>query len=426
MPPAPSQDDISRTLGLDTTTRRMRGRRRWVIVGVLAAAALAAGWYLYVAAGDGSAPTYVTAAAQRGALDIRVTATGTLEPINDVEISSELSGIVRRVLVDYNDRVTAGQVLAELDTDKLEAQVSHDRATLAAAQAHAKEAEATQAQAAQDLRRYGQLVQTKAVSVQKYQEATATHDRAAAALDSARADVAIAEAQLRQSEINLTKASIRSPVDGVVLQRSVNPGQTVAATLQAPVLFTVAEDLSSMELQVDVDEADVGLVEAGQSSAFTVDAYPGRSFAATVTKVRFAPKTSSGVVTYTTHLSVDNSELLLRPGMTATAEIAVRTVADALLIPSEALRFAPPAAPVSESGGGLLSRLLPRPPVRATAPAAANSGTGNRRHVWVLREGSAVEIAVTTGLSDGQKTEIVGGDLQPGDSVIVDSTETGG
>ena len=421
MPPLP--EDIAGTLGLDAASRRTRGIRRWAVAGVLTGAALTAAWYLFFSGGDGDSPKYVTALAERGTLEVRVTATGTLEPINDVEISSELSGIVRRVLVDYNDRVSAGQVLAELDTDKLEAQMAHDRATLAAAQAHAKEAEATLAQAAQDLKRYGQLVETKAVSVQKYQEATATHDRAAAVLDSTRADVAIAEAQLRQSEINLTKASIRSPVDGVVLQRSVNPGQTVAATLQAPVLFTVAESLSTMELQVDVDEADVGLVEVGQTATFTVDAYPGRGFSAAVTKVRFAPKATAGVVTYTTHLSVDNRELLLRPGMTATAEISVRTVADALLIPSEALRFEPPAAQATEPAGSLLSRILPRPPVRATAPPRNDDGDGNERRVWALRNGAAVEVPVATGLSDGQMTEIVGGELQPGDAVIVDSEE---
>lgn len=423
MTTAPSQEDVSRSLGLDGAARRRRTLWRWLGGGLLAAVLAAAVWY-FLLAGEDETVRYVTVPAALGDLQVTVTATGTLEPTNDVDVSSELSGIVRTVLVDYNDAVKAGQVLAELDTVRLEAEVARARATLAASKARVKEAQASRGQARQDFDRYKQLVEKRTASQQKYEEAKAVFERAEAALESAAADVAIAEADLRLRETDLSKASIRSPVDGVVLSRNVDPGQTVAATLQAPVLFTLAEDLATMELQVDVDEADVGLVDVGQAATFTVDAYADRLFDAAVTKVRYAPTTTEGVVTYTTHLWVDNSALLLRPGMTATAEIAVRTVSAGLLIPNEALRFAPPQAE-AEAEGGVFSRLLPRPPGTANSQSDDAAGAANEKRIWVLREGQPVAVAVTVGLSDGESTEIVGGDLQKGDAVIVDTEAAG-
>lgn len=379
---APSHDEISQTLGLERARRWRSSAWRWLVAGLLALAVVLAGWFFLLGAGDRGAPRYVTAPIERGDLHVTVTATGTLEPTNEVEISSELSGIVRKVVVDYNDRVRSGQVLAELDTDKLQAEVAHARATLAAAKARVKEAQATLAEARQDFERYGQLAKRKVEPEQKFEQAKAAFERAAASLRSAKANVAVAEADLKLRETDIEKACICSPIDGVVLKRQVDPGQTVASTLQAPVLFTVAEDLTSMELRVDVDEADVSLVEKGQSARFTVDAYPDRAFAATVTKVRYAPETTAGVVTYKTHLSVDNRDLLLRPGMTATAEIPVKTVKDALLIPNEALRFVPPEPKVEEGGRGLLGSILPHRPASNATRRPEEAGTGRR--AWVL------------------------------------------
>jgi HlyD family secretion protein len=421
---APPRDDIARTLGIDAASRRKGARWRWVIAVALVLAALGAGWYVVFEAADGTAPRYLTAAVTRGDLDVTVTATGTLQPTNEVDISSELSGIVRKVLVDYNDQVRNGQVLAELDTDKLEAEVARARAALAASRARVKEAEASVIQAKNDFDRYSRLVEAKTASEQRFEEARATYDRAVASRESAQADVAVAEADLMLKEADLKKTCICAPIDGVVLSRDVEPGQTVAATLQAPVLFTLAENLTAMELQVDVDEADVGLVESGQSARFTVDAYPDRSFSATVTKVRFAPETTEGVVTYTTHLSVDNSELLLRPGMTATSEISVRHLKDALLIPNEALRFVPSEPEAQDEGGGLLRSILPRPTVRTTSRNPSEAGSGNQRRIWVLTGGEPVAIPVTIGLSDGRMTAIEAGDLQPGQDVIIDVEES--
>jgi HlyD family secretion protein len=420
----PSPDTIGETLGLDDAGRRKRAVGRWVLgVVVLLAVGAAGAAYLWLG-GDGGAPRYVTAAVERGDLAVTVTATGTLEPTNEVDVSSELSGIVRSVRVDHNDAVKQGQTLAELDTDKLKAQVALSEAELVAARARVKEATATVTQTKRDFDRYKPLAESSVVSAQKFDEAEAAYARANAGLESARADVAVAEANLQLRRTDLEKACICSPIDGVVLQRAVEPGQTVAATLQAPVLFTVAEDLTEMELQVDVDEADVSLVAAGQSAHFTVDAYPDRDFPATVTKVRYAPETTEGVVTYKAQLTADNGELLLRPGMTATAEIAVQTVRDAVLVPNEALRFTPPQTEAeSDDGGGFLRQLLPRPPHRTTTrqPAAA---TGNQRTLWVLRDGAPAAVAVTIGLSDGQRTAIVDGDLAPGQAVIIDTQDT--
>ncbi|MBX6322484.1 MAG: efflux RND transporter periplasmic adaptor subunit [Rhodospirillaceae bacterium] len=411
-------EDVAKILGTDRPARRRMLRWRWITAIVVAAAA-AAGWYVLSLALRGEAARYITVPVERGTLTVTVTATGTLAPVNDVEISSELSGIVRTVLVDFNDTVRAGQVLAELDTDKLRAEVAHARATLASAQAKVKEAEAALAQARADFERYRRLAETRAASEQRYQEAKATYDRTLAALDGARADVLVAQANLDLKETDLRKALIRSPIDGIVLDRRVDPGQTVAATLQAPVLFTVAETLTAMELQVVGDEADIGLVDVGQAAQFTVDSYPDRTFSGVVTKVRYAPRTVEGVVTYTAHIAVDNGELLLRPGMTATAEITVRTVRDAVLVPNEALRFTPPQPSAETGGGGLVDRILPRAPSRMRTRDVAERG--HERQVWGLEEGQPVAVTVEIGLSDGERTEVLRG-LDPGRPVIVDVT----
>ncbi|UCH75653.1 MAG: efflux RND transporter periplasmic adaptor subunit [Rhodospirillales bacterium] len=410
------QDDVGRTLGLADSSHRSRRIRLWAAVGLLVVAAGTAGVWLVLGRGTDGAATFITAPVERGGLVVTVTATGTLEPTTEVEVSSELSGMIRKVLVDNNDTVSAGQVLAELDTDKLEAQVTRARATLAAAAARVKEAEAALNEARRSFERNAELARKRVVSEHELDVARAAFERAEAALDSARADVEVARADLQLRETDLEKACICSPIDGVVLRRAVDPGQTVAATLQAPTLFTLAGDLAAMELRVDVDEADISLVAAGQDANFTVDAYPDRAFPARVTKVRFAPETTEGVVTYETSLAVDNAALLLRPGMTATAQITVKTVTDALLVPNEALRFSPPATEAEDSGG-LLRRLLPRPPRRRPS---ANEAEGRSRRVWVVEAGALRAIPVETGLSDGRMTEIRGGGVAAGMAVVTD------
>lgn len=367
-------------------------------------------------------PRYQTETAEVGTLVVKVSATGNLQPINQVEVGSELSGIVDKVFVDDNGRVKKGQVLAQLDLSKLRDAVAKSRASLVAAEAQVLQAQATAAEARAAMARYRQVSQLSGGKVPSRNEmdiAEATLKRAEAALTSAHASVAQARANLQSDETNLAKASIRSPINGVVLKRSVEPGQTVAASFQAPVLFTLAEDLSKMELQVDVDEADVGQVQVGQKAMFSVDAWPGRQYAAVITRVGYGSQKKEGVVSYLTVLEVGNNDLSLRPGMTGTAEITTLTREKALLVPNEALRFTPlaTAAPQKKSGS-VLRALMPRPPSQAPKTLAT---TGNDTpRVWVLQGGQHVPIEVRTGASNGRMTEIIGGSLTAGMQVITE------
>jgi len=243
--------------------------------------------------------------------------------------------------------------------------------------------------------------------------------RAKANVASARADVQQAIASLKSDQTNLNKASIRSPIDGIVLTRQVEPGQTVAASLQTPVLFTLAENLTQMELQVDVDEADVGKVEIGQSTYFTVDAWPSRRYPAEITRVGFGSQIKDNVVTYKTILQVSNDDMTLRPGMTATAEITTATRENVLRVPNSALRFTPASTGKVESPG-LVESLIPRPRAR-NDQKKSSTANGSTSQVWVLQNNIPVAVQVKTGLSDGRYTEIVAGDLQPGARVITES-----
>lgn len=413
--------------GNDAMDERV-GYRRWIAISVVGAVALLAGIALWIAHARGTSIHYITAPVTRGPLTVAVTATGTLQPINQVEIGSELSGTIKSVMVDYNDVVKVGQELARIDTTRLEAQVQQSRAALAAAEAKVVQAEATRVESDAQLRRLLRMSELTGGTIPSASDL----DSAKAALQRAKADRASAQAMVIQSratlqaqQTDLSKAVIRSPINGVVLQRSVEPGQTVAASLQAPVLFVLAENLQQLELHVDVDEADVSTVRAGQHATFTVDAFPDRKFAAQVSKVYFGPRTVSGVVTYETVLAVDNSSLALRPGMTATANIVVQHVADALRVPNAALRFAPATegtASSSSRSGGLLSRLTPRLPSRSDVHRAP---AGDTKRVWILRSNQPVSIDVRVGVSDGIDTEIVGGGLAPGTPLIVDSNTAG-
>jgi HlyD family secretion protein len=360
----------------------------------------------------------VTQPAARGDLTVLVTATGSVQPTNKVDVSSELSGVVRKVLVDYNSTVKIGDALAELDTDKLKATVESSRAKLASANAKIVEAQATVDEKQRDHERKKTLVARQATSQQDLDAAKAAYDRAIAALASTRADVGVAQSQLNLDETNLAKARITSPIDGIVLKRNVDPGQTVASSLQAPVLFTLAEDLKQMEIQVDVDEADVGSVADGQTASFSVDAYPDRRFPARIRMLRFGSEVVQGVVTYKAVLTVDNSHLLLRPGMTATATITVKQVKDVLMVPNAALRFTP-----NNNAGAdnrtLLQRLMPRGPTRRR-PSAQDAKSANRT-VWAMRNGQPAAVAVTVGATDGKMTEITSGELKAGERIIVDA-----
>jgi HlyD family secretion protein len=416
--------DISAILGSEQSARR---RSRYLLWVGFAAIILIAVFLVLRLSGDGNSQTvrYKTAEVKRGDLTVTVSATGTLEPVNQVEVGSEVSGSIRSVLVDFNDRVKKGQELAILDTDQLEARVNQAQAALALARAQVKQAEATVIETRNKLKRAKELSKSGMSSEEDRDSAQASYDRAVADLARTRAEVAQAEAALSAEQTTLAKATIRSPIDGIVLQRDVEPGQTVAASFQTPVLFTLAENLTQMELHVAVDEADVGQVRDDQNAVFTVDAYPDRNFQARITEIHYAPQTVEGVVTYETLLAVDNSDLSLRPGMTATADITVKQVNDALLVPNTALRFTPPVQQQESStrSGGLLGNLLPHPPRLEKTRIETNNA--KQQKVWILSEGQAVAVPVTTGATDGSMTEITSGDLKPGMMVITDTLNKG-
>ncbi|HMX15899.1 MAG TPA: efflux RND transporter periplasmic adaptor subunit, partial [Rhodocyclaceae bacterium] len=356
-------------------------------------------------------------------LMVTVSATGTLQPTTSIDVGSEQSGTLAAVLVQENDRVKRGQLLARLDLAKLEDAVTKSRAALAAAEATVAQARATVAEAKASLarmRQVSELSKGKVPSKTEMETAEAAMERAVANEASARASVQQAQAALKTDETNLSKGTIRSPVDGVVLSRKVEPGQTVVAAMTIPVLFTLAEDLTSMELQVKVDEADVSNVKLGQPAGFTVSAWPGRSFPATIRRVGLGSTITDNVVTYKTVLSVKNDDLALRPGMTATASIVTAQRENALLVPNAALRFTPPAKSDDAKGGSFVSSLMPRPPAEARRPAAASA---DNPQVWVLTDRGPQAIPVRSGVSNGRQTEIVGGDLKAGMAVITEYQE---
>ena len=417
--------DIAKTLGLDQQSKVASRLKPWLLWGGVALAVVLMA-LLWIGLKSTDQVQYQTQAVKRGSLTMTVSATGTLQPTNQVDVGSEISGTIKTVEADYNDQVARGQVLAKIDTTKLEAQVKQTAASTEAANARVQQTQATVAEAKAKLARLIQVQQAsdgKVPSKAEMDTAKANLDRAIADEANARAAFAQAEATLEAQRIDLAKAVIRSPIKGVVLKRAAEPGQTVAAAFQTPVLFTLAEDLTQMDLHVDVDEADVGKVRIGLTATFTVDAYPDRTFPARITQVRFGSKTVAGVVTYETVLKVDNTSLLLRPGMTGTANITVQKADDALLVSNAALRFTPPQAePKPATGGGLLGNLMPRPP--STAPKSAETAEDRQPHLWVLREGKLERVLLKTGITDGVMTEVKEGKLEPGMAVVVDVIET--
>ena len=436
--PATAAVDLQSLIGGGKPRRWWQRSTLWLGVAVLLAAG---GGLLYWQSHQraSAAPVYVTEEVRRGNLTLNVSANGTLQPTRAVTIGSELSGTVRNVLVDVNDKVKKGQVLVELDTAKLDAQVLRSRASLAAAQARLAQAAATTKEAQAGFGRLQEVARLsggKVPSAAELDSGRATLDRAHADEASARASVDDARAALSTDVTNLSKASIRSPINGVVLTRTVEPGNAVAASLQAVTLFTLAEDLTRLRLDVSVDEADVGSVKLDQKASFTVSAYPSRRYPAKVTRVSFGSTKTDNVVTYITWLEVDNSDLSLRPGMTAAATITSTERNDVLLVPNTALRFTPAVAAgaaaqpaSSSSGGGIMSQLMPRMPRSGTRRAGgtgdAADGAGRVRQVWVLKDGVAQAVNVQVGISDGRKTEVSGEGLAEGMAVITDQRSAG-
>jgi HlyD family secretion protein len=428
-PPVSKPVDIA-TL-LDEPTQRAWYTRPTIWVSLVLIISLVAGIKYWLSKrAENALPRYTTQEVTRGNLTLTVTANGTIQPTRSINIGSELSGTVRKVNVDVNDVIKKGQVLVELDTSKLSDQVLRSKASLTAAIAKVAQTEATIKETASSLQRLEEvslLSGGKVPSKSELDTARAVYARAVADDHSAKAGVNDARAALSTDQINLTKASIVAPSDGVVLTRAVDPGNAVAASLQAVTLFTMAEDLTKLRLWVYVDEADVGSVKLGQDATFTVSAYPTRKFPAHITRVGFGSTITDNVVTYLTYLDVDNADLSLRPGMTATATIKAKEVNDVLLVPNTALRFTPTSTDSDKSQSadkkGLATSLIPSMPrSNQRKSAAGRANVALAKQVWVLpKDGSAaIAVAVKPGISDGHMTEIVSGDLKVGMQVITD------
>ncbi len=398
--------------------------RRPTVWGGLALVLLLAGgaWWWQSNRAAHAAPSYSTQVVARGDLTLTVTANGTIQPTRSINIGSELSGTVLQVNVDVNDQVKKGQVLVVLDTAKLRDQTLRSGAAVSAAQAKMAQTTATIQEARAALGRLEEVARLSGGKVPSRSEldaGRATLARAVADDASARAGVNDAQAAQSTDRINLSKASITAPAEGVVLTRTVDPGNAVAASLQAVTLFTLAEDLRRLRLWVYVDEADVSAVKVGQEASFTVSAYLSRPFPARVTRVGFGSTITDNVVTYLTYLDVDNADLSLRPGMTATAAIVATHRKDVLLVPNTALRFTPSTETASAGAkNSVLASLTPRMPGSNRRGAAEAASTATAKQVWVLRDGVAQPVSGTPGISDGHMTEITGGDLQAGMAVI--------
>ena len=412
---------------LAETKSRRRRARSYQIIGLVLVLGGAAGAYVWRTKATASKGVrYITAQAQVGDLKETVTATGTLKGLDSVDVGAQISGKLTKINVDFNDHVTVGEVLAEIDPVQLQSRVDQSRAQVNAAEASLVLAKATQAQTKAQYLRSVDLSQKGLISSKDLDAAKADAERATASISSATAQATLARASLKDAATSLSYAVIRSPIDGIVLSRLVEPGQTVAATMSAPVLFTLARDLTQLRLYVDIDEADVGKVKEGQDASFLVDAWNNHGFASKVLSVHNLPTTGQTVVTYQAVLSVDNNERLLRPGMTATATITTDERKAVLLVPNAALRFSPPAK-TSSSGGGIpfLSGMPGGPP--------RTGGGGNRQKtaankkiitaadsqglVYVLEDNRPKRTVVEIAGTDGERTEIKSG-LSAGTAVI--------
>ena len=421
--PAENQpQSVEEFLGVEQKPRWRKWAKYW-IPGVIVL--LLALWY-FQSSGD-EKPQYITQEVTQRSLDLTVTATGNLRPTNQVDVGSEVSGKIDRVYVDVNDRVSRGQVLAQINTDVIEDQIRQSQANLNAARAQVAQAQASlNVDSAQlnRLREVYRLSDGKVPSRTELEAAEANVARSRAAVNSAQANVVASQAQLSTSVTQRNRAVIRSPVAGVVLARRVEPGQTVAASFNTPTLFVLAEDLSAMQLRVAIDEADVGQVEPGQRASFVVDAYPARRFPARVERIDLGSNNTANaaqgqtqgqqnaVVSYEARLIVANPNGLLRPGMTATATIATDSTGTRLLVPNGALRFDP------DEEKEVASALEPNLGLEREGPQAT-IGVGSRQRVHILQDdGTLKAIDVVTGQSDGRLTAVTSRELKRGMKVV--------
>jgi HlyD family secretion protein len=452
----------------------MHMSKRLLMFVVLVAALLGGGLFYYRSLQGAKVPTPVTAEVTRGDVIAKVDATGTLAPVTTVQVGSQVSGTVKALYVDYNAQVRKNQVIAELDPSLFQTQVDQARATLIKSQSDVDRAKVEVDDSNSKLKRAQELYEQKLISRNDLETAQSTAMQAEAALKSAEAQVTQAQASLNQADVNLGHTIIRSPIDGTVISRNVDVGQTVAASMSAPTLYVIAQDLTHMQVSASIDESDIGRIDSGQPVTFRVDAYPQQTFRGTVKQVRLDAKTEQNVVSYTTMIDVPNKDLRLKPGMTANVTVQTAANQDALRVPNAALRFTPTPelfaalgqeAPQQLAGGGggrgmagaagtagqaagtrvgaaggqerpQFAQMTPeqRAEFRARRAAAgdppagapgAGVGGGGFGRVWAIREGKLQVVRVRTGVTDGATTAILGGELKEGDRVVTGITEPG-
>jgi len=374
---------------------------KWRLTALACALLLAAGGAWHLLRGNGGEIGYRTETAARGSLSATVTSSGTINPVVTVTVGTPVSGIIKELYADYNSQVTKGQVIAQIDPATYRAQVEQSRGSYLSAQANLDKAKVTLADAERTMKRYQNLVKDGSVAVSDYDTYVTAAASARAAVGAAAGSVAQAKGAYDQAKTNLDYTTITSPVDGIVISRVVEVGQTVTASMSTPTLFTIAQDLTKMQISATVDESDIGKVHEGGNATFSVDAYPETHFSGTVTQVRNAATTVSNVVTYSVIVAVDNSELKLKPGMTANVTFVAATREGVLTIPTAALRFRPKTADGKSVEAGKLE--------------------AGKKRIYVLNNGKPQPVVITTGIGNDKQTEVTGGDLAEGAEVILET-----
>ena len=386
-------------------------RRHLGLVGVAAAAAVAIVAYTQIARTD-STPEPITARVTRGSIVDTVDATGTIQPVTTVQVGTQVSGTIKSLAADFNTTVHRGQVIAVLEPSLFQTQVEQAKATVTKLQADAERAAVDVRDTQSKLRRARELSDKQLISASDLDTAVTAASQAEAQVKSAEAQIIQAKAQLEQAQVNLGHTIITAPIDGIVVSRSVDVGQTVAASMQAPTLYVIAGDLTRMQVLASVDESDIGRVKPGQIVSFSVDAYPGDSFSGTVSQVRLQPTVEQNVVSYTTVIDVPNKDMKLKPGMTANVSIEIARADDVLRVPAAALRFRPKtdgASKRANAGDARQGRGAPRDP--------------NMHRVWVWTDGAMQPHRVETGLSNGTMTAITSGDVAEGAEVVTGTAD---
>ncbi len=407
-----------------------RARLIWLVAIVLVVVFVV---YRFSAGGE-AAPEYQTVIAERGNVVSRVSTSGSLQAVVTVEVGSQVSGRIQALFADFNSPVKKGQLIAKIDPSLFGAAVVSAEANVTAARANVTRLTVTAEDAERQAKRAVDVYEQRLISETERDNAVATARSARAGVDQAVGQLAQARASLEQARTNLRYTDILSPTDGVVISRAVNVGQTVAASLSAPVIFTIAQDLRKMEVHTNVAESDIGRLKPGMRVTFTVDAYPGEPFRGSIRDIRNAPQVVQNVVTYDAVIDVDNPDLKLKPGMTATVSVTTDRRRDVVTVPNAALRFRPEGAaqgagstgPNAAAGAGARRERAPGGGAGGDAGARQRGDDNDedapravlKRTVWVLVDGKPMARNVTTGLSDGRITEITGGELKQGEAVI--------